>query len=168
MCLVVSFSDEKSFVAARVREILHESPNYISIWNEYAKREGDFLLRHARAVGEISYLPKFNQTSEGIALTLIDDGKFDLATAFETIYFWPGLAECFAEVRRVLKDYGHFLIVSESDGKDKPSMWFKKIIDGMNTYTSEEIEFALRSAGFRKIITEHHPKHSWLAIIAEK
>lgn len=97
-----------------------------------------------------------------------DDGKFDLATAFETIYFWPGLAECFAEVRRVLKDGGHFLIVSESDGKDKPSMWFKKIIDGMNTYTSEEIESALRSAGFMKIITEHHSKHSWLTIIAEK
>lgn len=75
----MEFSDEQSFVAKRVREILHESPNYISIWNEYANREGDFLLRHARAVGEISYLPKFNQTSEGIALTLIDDGKFDLS-----------------------------------------------------------------------------------------
>ena len=75
----MEFSDEQSFVARRVREILHESPNYISIWNEYANREGDFLLRHARLVGEISYLPKFNQTSEGIALTLIDDGKFDLS-----------------------------------------------------------------------------------------
>ena len=75
----MEFSDEQSFVAARVREILQESPNYISIWDEYANREGDFLLRRARAVGEISFLPKFNQTSEGIALTLINDGKFDLS-----------------------------------------------------------------------------------------
>ena len=75
----MEFSDEQSFVAARVREILQESPNYISIWNEYANREGDFLLRHARAVGEISFMPKFNQTSEGIALTLINDGKCDLS-----------------------------------------------------------------------------------------
>lgn len=75
----MEFSDEQSFVAARVREILQESPNYISIWNEYANREGDFLLRRARAVGEISFLPKFNQTSDGIALTLIKDGKCDLS-----------------------------------------------------------------------------------------
>lgn len=75
----MEFSDEQSFVAARVREILQESPNYISIWNEYANREGDFLLRHARAVGEISFLPKFNQTSDGIVLTLINDGKCDLS-----------------------------------------------------------------------------------------
>lgn len=75
----MEFSDEFSFVAARVREILQESPNYISIWNEYANREGDFLLRRARAVGEISFLPKFNQTNDGIALTLIKDGKCDLS-----------------------------------------------------------------------------------------
>lgn len=75
----LEFSDEQSFVSERVREILQASPNYISIWNEYANREGDFLLQHARAVGEISYLPKFNQTNEGLALTLLADGKFDLS-----------------------------------------------------------------------------------------
>ena len=75
----MEFSDEKSFVAARVREILQESPNYISIWDEYANREGKFLLSRARAVGEISFLPKFNQTSDGIALTIIPDGKCDLS-----------------------------------------------------------------------------------------
>jgi hypothetical protein len=26
------------------------------------------------------------------------DGSFALATAFETVYFWPGLGKCFAEV----------------------------------------------------------------------
>ena len=103
-----------------------------------------------------------------VSAMTFEDGRFDLATAFETIYFWPGLAKCFGEVRRVLKDGGHFLIVSESDGKDKPSMWFKQYIDGMNTYTPTEIEDALRSAGFRNIHTEHHAKHSWIAIIAEK
>lgn len=97
-----------------------------------------------------------------------EDGKFDLATAFETIYFWPGLVKCFSEVRRILRHGGHFLIVSESDGCDAPSLWFKRHIDGMNTYTPAEIEDALSSAGFRKIVTEHHPKHSWIVILAEK
>ncbi|MBQ3654983.1 MAG: class I SAM-dependent methyltransferase [Synergistaceae bacterium] len=97
-----------------------------------------------------------------------EDDKFDLATAFETIYFWPGLEKCFGEVRRILKDGGHFMIVSESDGRDKPSLWFEKVIDAMNTYTPGQIEGALESAGFREIHTEHHPSHSWLMILAKK
>ena len=44
--------------------------------------------------------------------------KFDLATAFETIYFWPGLKECFMEVAKVLKPGGHFFIVNEADGSN--------------------------------------------------
>ena len=31
---------------------------------------------------------------------------FDLATAFETIYFWPRLEKCFAQVARVLRPGG--------------------------------------------------------------
>ena len=31
------------------------------------------------------------------ALTLPEE-EYDLATAFETIYFWPGLKECFSQV----------------------------------------------------------------------
>ena len=96
------------------------------------------------------------------------DEKFDLATAFETIYFWPGLVKCFAEVRRILKPGGHFVIVSESDGRDKPSQWFNSIIDAMNLYTPEEIESALKSAGFMNIHMEHHESHSWIVVDAEK
>ena len=103
-----------------------------------------------------------------VSAMTFEDEKFDLATAFETIYFWPGLTKCFAEVRRILKEGGHFVIVSESDGKDKPSLWFKQYIDGMNTYTPPEIEAALKSAGFINIRTEHHPKHSWIVVIAER
>lgn len=32
-----------------------------------------------------------------------EDGKFDLVTAVETVYFWPNLSDCLQEVRRVLK-----------------------------------------------------------------
>ena len=97
-----------------------------------------------------------------------EDGKFDLATAFETIYFWPGLVRCFEEVRRVLKAGGYFVIVSESDGSDKPSQWFNSIIDAMNLYTPDDIESALRSAGFSEIHTEHHESQSWIVVTAMK
>lgn len=38
------------------------------------------------------------------------DASFDCASAFETIYFWPGLVECFIEVNRILKNDGIFMI----------------------------------------------------------
>lgn len=93
---------------------------------------------------------------------------FDLATAFETIYFWPGLARCFREIAKVLKEGGYFLAVNESDGLDPAAKKFEKIIDGMTLYTKEEITAALEEAGFEIIYCEHHPKKPWLRILARK
>lgn len=95
-------------------------------------------------------------------------GKFDLATAFETIYFWPGLRECFMEVAKVLKSSGHFLITNEADGRNASSLKFEKIIDGMRVYTPEEIEAALREAGFSEVKVFHHSSWSWIALLAKK
>ena len=93
---------------------------------------------------------------------------FDLATAFETIYFWPGLERCFARVAKVLKSGGTFLICNESDGTDPTSVRFEKIIDGMKNYTAEEIETALRSAGFSEVTSDHHPSKPWITVVARK
>ena len=38
-----------------------------------------------------------------------ETGKFDLVTAFETVYFWPDLKQSFSEVFRVLKPGGMFM-----------------------------------------------------------
>ena len=40
------------------------------------------------------------------------DQVLDLATAFETVYFWPDPQENFKEVRRVLKEGGRFFVCS--------------------------------------------------------
>jgi ubiquinone/menaquinone biosynthesis C-methylase UbiE len=96
------------------------------------------------------------------------DGTFDLATAFETVYFWPGPVKSFSEVCRILKPGGRFLIVNESDGMDKTGKQFETIIDGMHTYTAEELEAALQAAGFAQVKTAHHPQKPWLAILATK
>ena len=96
------------------------------------------------------------------------EGQFELATAFETVYFWPGLETCFAEVFRVLKPGGRFLICNESDGTDATSLKFEKMIDGMKCYTAEQLTAALRSAGFSEVKTEHHPSKPWLTVLAGK
>ena len=98
----------------------------------------------------------------------LPEGAFDLATAFETVYFWPGLETCFAQVFKVLKPGGYFLICNESDGADPTGVKFETIIEGMKSYTALEIEGALKAAGFSPVTTDHHSQKPWIAVLARK
>lgn len=98
----------------------------------------------------------------------LPEENYDLATAFETIYFWPGLEKCFRQVAKVVKPGGYFLICNESDGKDATGLKFEKIIDGMKCHTAEEIESALKNAGFSKVKSVHHKSKPWITVIARK
>ena len=93
---------------------------------------------------------------------------FDLATAFETVYFWQGLKTCFAQVARILRPGGYFLICNESDGKDATGQKFEKIIDGMRCYTSDDLSEALLAAGFSKVTPDHHGTNPWITVLARK
>ncbi|MGN1063802.1 MAG: class I SAM-dependent methyltransferase [Thermoguttaceae bacterium] len=120
--------------------------------------------KNARAVasGRLSAL------QEDVAELPFGVRTFDLATAFETVYFWPDLEKCFSEVRRVLTPGGLFLICNESDGVDEVGRNFEKIIDGMKCYTAEELTAALTSAGFSDVRIERRENKPWLAVIARK
>ena len=107
------------------------------------------------------------QQGDVSALTLPKE-SFDLATAFETIYFWPGLEKCFTQVAGVLKPGGVFMIVNESDGTDEASLKFEQIIEGMKCHTINEIEVALKSAGFSEVQSDHHKDKPWITVIAKK
>ena len=98
----------------------------------------------------------------------LPEAAFDLATAFETVYFWPGLETCFAQAAKVLKPGGYFLICNESDGTDPTSAKFESIIEGMKSYTAQEIEAALKAAGFSQVEIDHHPNKPWIAVLAKK
>ncbi len=95
-----------------------------------------------------------------------EDEKFDLATAFETVYFWPDLGGSFREVFRVLKPGGTFLICNESNGDtDRDDKW-AKIIGGMTIYKDIELKAYLEQAGFHEV--QIHKKKSWLCVTARK
>ncbi len=97
-----------------------------------------------------------------------EEGAFDLATTFETVYFWPGLEHCFAQVYRILKPGGAFMICNESDGTDETSRKYEKIIDGMRCYTAEELSAALTAAGFSDVRSDHYNGKPWVTVIARK
>ncbi len=103
-----------------------------------------------------------------VASLPFDEGEFALATAFETVYFWPDIVRNFSEVRRVLSDGGLFLIVNEDDGLTGNNVKWEKMIEGMHTYTPTELEKHLIEAGFHDVKAYPDEKHHWLAVSARK
>ena len=148
-----------------IRALLRKYPaatitalDYSEISVEKAKRVNREGLQAGRCQilqGDVSRLP-------------FGDGSFDLATAFETVYFWPGPLESFKEVYRILKKGGCFLIVNESDGTNKADDKWLKIIDNMKIYTVEQLDFFLTEAGFSEITIDHKNKKHHICILAKK
>ena len=119
--------------------------------NAYAIKQGKCSV----VQGDVSAIP-------------FPDAAFDYVSAFETVYFWPGLAKCFFEVNRVLKSKGTFLICNESDGTNAADEKWTKMINGMKIYTSEQLVATLKEAGFTEIKTYSNAKNHWISIVARK
>lgn len=103
--------------------------------------------------GEVSCLP-------------FEDGAFDLVTAFETVYFWPGPTESFREVYRTLRPGGIFLIVNEVDGENPRDSRWLSVIDGMKIFNRSQFVTFLTEAGFSKVIVKRDAKRHWLCVLA--
>ena len=143
----------KRFPQARVVAV-----DYSEVSVEKAKDYNRALINTGKMVVQQGDVSNLNLPSE----------SFDLATAFETIYFWPGLEKCFAQVFKILKPGGTFMIVNESDGTDDASLKYEQIIDGMKCYTVEQISSALKSAGFSEVTSDHFEGKPWITVIARK
>jgi len=96
-----------------------------------------------------------------------EDNSFDIITAFETVYFWPDIERSLAQVYRVLRRGGTFMICNEDGGEtDKGEKW-TKIIKGMTIYKPERLRRLLTEAGFTNIeVDTKYP--DWLTVTAEK
>lgn len=96
-----------------------------------------------------------------------ENEKYDCISAFETVYFWPGLKDSFGEVFRVLKKDGLFMICNEVDGKNQADEKWTKCIEGMIIYNASQLKNILEKVGFSKIYIDENNKH-WLCIVARK
>lgn len=80
---------------------------------------------------------------------------FDVITAFQTHYFWSDLEHSVAEVFRVLRQQGSFLIIAE----------IYKINYHMNAYTTkEQMEQLFYNVGFNTVKYTVSPNQKWICI----
>ena len=93
--------------------------------------------------------------------------QFDVATAFETVYFWPELAQNFREVYRVLQPGGIFFICNEANGETAKDDKWTQIINGMVLRRHTALKAYLEQAGFCRI-KSHKNKKGWLCVTARK
>ena len=91
--------------------------------------------------------------------------SFSIATAFETVYYWPELEACFREVLRVLTPGGRFLICNE-DSSLKGNEEIGEFLH-MTFYTAEDLERLLLSAGFQNVKGHTHPNGKWICVVGE-
>ena len=98
----------------------------------------------------------------------VEKNAFGLATAIETVYFWPCINQCFKNVYDALKTDGIFVIVNEADGLNEEASKMEGVIDGYKVYTAEELDNLLRVAGFREVKILRHNTKPWIVVFASK
>lgn len=95
---------------ANIKKLLEKSPkgkvfgiDYSEVSVRKSKKVNKFAVerKHCEILqGNVQELPFANET-------------FDLATAFETIYFWSDIDQSFSQIYRVLKKGGIFMVCNE-------------------------------------------------------
>lgn len=132
------------------------SPDCVNWANEYNRHlvnEGRVEISHAGAES----LP-------------FEDGRFDVVVAVETVYFWPRIAECFREVKRVLKPKGQFVIINEMYVSEA----FRErneqcaATGEMTIYTPRQLELLLEETGFAAVSTDLVEEKNWLCCVGKR
>jgi len=149
---------------ANIKKLLEKCPKGIVNGIDYS----DVSVEKSRKVNAKAIKAgRCDVLQASVAELPFDENSFDLVTAFETIYFWPSLVDCFREVYRVTKPGATFFICNESNGETtKDNKWVEKI-GGMTIYNAAQILTALNQAGFTDAKVSKNDK-GWICVTAQK
>ena len=95
------------------------------------------------------------------------EASFDLATASETIYFWPDPANDVREVFRVLRPGGTFAVCCDSSNPETAKRYTDRI-HGMKVYTPAELCAFLSGAGFSEVEAHCDPASEIVCVTGRK
>ena len=150
---------------ANLRKLLKRCPNgtvtgidYSSVSVEKSKR------LNAKAISE----GRCCVLEASVAMLPFENEKFDVVTAFETVYFWPGLVDCFREEKKKKKNSGTFLICNEATGDTNKNDKWTQIISDMTIYRDVQLKTALEEAGFTDIQIHKNAHQDWLCVTGQK
>jgi len=95
---------------------------------------------------------------------------FDVATAIETQYYWPDVANDMREILRVLKPGGHLMIVAESykGGRNDWLLGTVMRLIGSNRLGIEDQRSLFQSAGYIEFEPFEELRKGWLCCIGRK
>ena len=122
------------------------------------------IKRNQNAVNE----KRCNVIQAGVSDMPIENETYDLASAFETIYFWPDISNTFKEVSRIIKPKGRFMIAQGTDGNHPDDEKWLATVEGMHVYTADELEKYLVDAGFSSVKSYKKENDYILVVIAQK
>ncbi len=92
----------------------------------------------------------------------IDTNELDLVTAFESVQFWPDIDKSFAEIVKLLKDDGTFLIINRYPTEG--SKWWEMA----KIKSDKEYVNKLKNTGFSRVTTNSDFKKGWIIVKATK
>ena len=148
---------------ANIAKLLREHPNSTAVGVDYS----DVSVEKSKSLNKAAIDAGRCEIIEASVSELpFENARFDIVTAFETVYFWSELEKCFGKVLRVLKPGGTFFICNECGGAPKDEKW-TKIVDGMRIYDENTLRAALKNSGFCYTSAEKNER-GWIRVTARK
>lgn len=96
---------------------------------------------------------------------------FSLATAFETVFFWNDIQDCFKGVFRALRPGGRFAVAVEAWKREDgtiacPEVFVRNL--AMNVYSEAELRALFEGAGFSAVTTLKGERGNWICVVGAK
>ncbi len=145
-------------IAAQVPQSQVWGIDYAPLSVKRAKKENQKEIAAGRVTiveGSVSHLP-------------FGDGVFDVATAIETVYFWPDPPGDLREIRRVLKPGGRLAVVCEMVRQEGVNHTDVENLLNMRVPSVAEVEALMTAAGFVHIGSVLDKGKGWLCMIGRQ